>query len=45
MIISVIFINIKNYHKSYFYKNCSVNLRFIDMITHIYLNDQVDTPI
>ena len=37
MVISVIFINIKNYHKNYFYKKYSVNLRFIDMITHVYL--------
>ena len=39
MITSVIVINIKNYHKSYFYKNYSVNLRFIDMISFMYISE------
>ena len=38
MVISVIFINIKNYHKKYFYKNYPVNLRFIDMISFMYVS-------
>ena len=36
MISHIIFINIKNYHKKYFYKNYPVNLRFIDLISFMY---------
>ena len=37
MITYVIFINIKNYHKKYFYKNYLVNLRVIDMMSFMYI--------
>ena len=34
----MIFININNYHRKIFYKNYSVNLRFIDMISFMCIS-------